>query len=942
MTAPTVFISYSHKDEVWKDHLRPHLGMLEKAGRLTIWDDRSIDGGATWYPEIQKAMADARVAVCLISADYLNSSFCVKEEIPYFLKRRESEGMLLLPVLIRPCLWDVINWLKAIQMLPRDGKAVATDFKEDWDTPFAEVARRVNSFLETPKREVITPPVTLKWAPPAKVDVDRLPVTGAELFGRQNELKMLDEAWESDTLNVVSLVAWGGVGKSTLVNKWREQMAADNYRGAQRVYAWSFYSQGTGDRVTSADIFIAEALQWFGDPEMAKGNASAWDKGQRLAELVRQEKTLLLLDGMEPLQSYLAVERGKIKDPALEVLVTELARENPGLCIITTRENVTNLSDFPNTTQQIDLEQISAEAGRALLRVGGVQGTDAELEQASRDFGLHALALNLLAAYLHDIPGHHISHAAEISNLDVPLEKGRHPRRVMAAFANRFGDSAEVDVLHILGLFSSPANKDEVAAVRASPSIPDLTEHIEKITDATWLEVVNHLRRVKLIAPESSHRPDTLDCHPLLREHFGEQLKETNPAAWREGNNRLYEYYKASAKELPDTLQEMAPLFAAVMHGCQAGKYQEAMDEVYLMRIQRGQEFFNKRKLGAFGSELAALSGLFDGASWYKPADGLREDYKGFILNEASADLRALGRLAEAAQPMQASLEAYIVQKDWRNAAAIASNLSELTLTLGDVTQALAYAEQSVGLADQSGNEFQRMYERTKVGDSLHQAGCLAESQAVFHEAEGIQKKHYPKLPILYSLQGFLYCDLLLSQGDYAEVERRTSQTIEIAKQNNWLLEIALGNLSLARAQLLHFQHDPKLPIPNLPNTLNRAVDGLRQAGMQDMLPHGLLARAEYYRVTGDLNKSQKDLDEAFSISTRGGMGLFLADCHLEYARLSLARVADGRRGDPLGRPYEDDAREHLKIAKEMIEKMGYHRRDKEVEELEKLLGMSL
>ena len=239
-------------------------------------------------------------------------------------------------------------------------------------------------------------------------------------------------------------------------------MHADNYRGAKRVFAWSFYSQGTGERVTSADIFIAEALKWFGDAEMANSNASPWDKGQRLADLMRKEKTLLFLDGMEPLQSYLDFERGKIKDPALAVLVAELAKENPGLCVITTRENIVDLADYPRTTQQIDLEQISAEAGRALLRVGGVLGTDAELEQAARDFGLHALALNLLSAYIHEIPGHHISNASEIPDLDIPLQEGKHPRCVMTAFEKRFGESAEVDLLRILGLFSSPAEKERL------------------------------------------------------------------------------------------------------------------------------------------------------------------------------------------------------------------------------------------------------------------------------------------------------------------------------------------------------------------------------------------------------------------------------------------------------------------------------------------------
>src|SRR5689334_2597186 len=134
MTLPSVFVSYSHKDEKWKDLLKPHLLMLERANRLTIWDDRKIDAGDTWYDEIKNAMEDAEVAVCLISADYLASDFCVKEEIPYLLERRQTKGLVLIPILIRPCAWKAIDWLKAIQMLPRDGKSVAVNFKDDPDT----------------------------------------------------------------------------------------------------------------------------------------------------------------------------------------------------------------------------------------------------------------------------------------------------------------------------------------------------------------------------------------------------------------------------------------------------------------------------------------------------------------------------------------------------------------------------------------------------------------------------------------------------------------------------------------------------------------------------------------------------------------------------------------------------------------------------------------
>ncbi|MFT3891788.1 MAG: tetratricopeptide repeat protein [Anaerolineales bacterium] len=279
---------------------------------------------------------------------------------------------------------------------------------------------------------------------------------------------------------------------------------------------------------------------------------------------------------------------------------------------------------------------------------------------------------------------------------------------------------------------------------------------------------------------------------------------------------------------------------------------------------------------------------------------------------------------------MQAGLDIDIARNDWKNAAIQASNLSELYLTIGDVRQALAYAEQSVGLADKSGDWEKYMVSRTTFANALHQLNQFSKAQSAFNDAEEMQQKKQPGFSLLYSLRGFQYCDLLLSQENYAEVERRANQTLDWSNKyfgkGLGLLDIALDNLSLGRAHLLHLQHDPNFPITELQTIFNRAVDGLRQAGQQDELPRGLLARAEYYRLVGDFEKAKRDLDEAFTIATRGGMGLYLADCHLEYARLHLAKDEKAK------------AREQWQIAKDSIEKMGYHRRDKEMQELEEEL----
>lgn len=322
VSKPTVFISYSHKDEAWKDLLLPHLKVLEKQDRISIWKDRQIDAGGKWFPEIKEAVAKAAVAVCLISADYLSSDFCMKEEIPYLLERREKEGMILIPILIRQCPWKAVKWLKEAQMIPRDGKSVSKDFRDENDEVFAEIAMKIFDIVDNPDYK--PPQPSPHFSPPEKIDISRLPITGDELFGRQKELEILDNAWKSDGTHIVSLVAWGGVGKSTLVNKWLERMNAENYRGAKCVFGWTFHSQGTGEKVTSADLFFSEALSWFGDPDPVKG--SPWDRGARLAELIRKKKTMLVLDGLEPLQSPYEYEQGKIKDPGMATLYRYLER----------------------------------------------------------------------------------------------------------------------------------------------------------------------------------------------------------------------------------------------------------------------------------------------------------------------------------------------------------------------------------------------------------------------------------------------------------------------------------------------------------------------------------------------------------------------------------------------------------------------------------------
>ena len=969
-----MFVSYSHRDDAWKGRLLPQLRVLVQLGLIDLWEDKRIDAGDAWYPEIRAALERAAAAVCLISANYLSSDFVLKEEVPYFLAQREQRGLLLLPVLVSECPWRLVDWIKATQLVPAGARPLDSLSDSEQNIVLSALAELIaaklgkgaaqaggvqctatsgrrtvgtgsetgQDVLESIERgQSLTIPITLlgtgEAAPapptgpaapptPEAVDISRLPVTGAELFGRSEELRWLDELWESPHLRVVSLVAWGGVGKSTLVNKWLERMERDGYRGARKVFGWSFFSQGTSERVTSGDLFIDEALRFFGDPAPTEG--SPWSKGERLAALVRGARNLLVLDGLEPLQS--PTDGWRVQDPGLGQLLRRLARparggeggsaEQIGLCVITSRQRVADLDGFRATTTARDLEQISPEAGRALLRVRGVRGTDAELEDVSRAFGCQALAVNLVASFLQGVPGHPASAAGEIPDLDVPVERGRHPRRVLEAFARRFGSPGpEVELLLLLGLFDRPALPGALAALRAAPAIPGLTEGLAGLSEAAWEKLLQKLRTGKLIAEEDRHQPELVDAHPLVREHFGERLEKEHPEAWKEGHWRLFDIYSSSADPLPDTPDGLAPLFAAVYHGCKAGRYRDAYFDVYSRRIQRGSRFFAVKQLGLFSAALQALGGFFR-VRWTKPVEGPSS----IILSHAGGFLQAVGQLREAAKTWEARLESDQTKTYDKEAANAARELSGIYLALGDIAKALPAAELSVKLVRR--NDPDLRLNLAALGASLHFSGKPDRAADQFRRAERFLVKSEPDQSTLYSLSGFKKCDLLLDRGEWREVQERAERALVIAEENHWILDIALDHLSLGRACLLGAVANGNLDSEQAREHLGLAVDGLRQAGYLDDLPRGLLARADMLRLTNDFRGAEDDLEESLDICTRCELRLLEADTHLGYTRLRLAQA------NPTA------ARSSLNRARTLIEQTGYHRRDRDLAELESAL----
>lgn len=122
---PRIFVSYAHEDEAHKDKLVRQFSDMLRRGEIELWQDRVIQPGADWRSGIREAVEQCDMAVLLVSDAFLASEFIDSEELGLLLQRRERDGVTVVPLIVRPCRWKASR-VQALQVLPRDGRAITT------------------------------------------------------------------------------------------------------------------------------------------------------------------------------------------------------------------------------------------------------------------------------------------------------------------------------------------------------------------------------------------------------------------------------------------------------------------------------------------------------------------------------------------------------------------------------------------------------------------------------------------------------------------------------------------------------------------------------------------------------------------------------------------------------------------------------------------------
>jgi predicted ATPase len=428
----------------------------------------------------------------------------------------------------------------------------------------------------------------------------------------------------------------------------------------------------------------------------------------------------------------------------------------------------------------------------------------------------------------------------------------------------------------------------------------------------------------------------------LFREYFGEQLRGQQTEAWKECNRRLYHYYRTLAPELPNSFREMEPLFSAVICGCNAGLFREALQEVYIPRIQRGNAHFAANVLGATGPLLTVLVHFFKDARWGSLVEASIEGHnltaedKLFILMQTGLYLTATRGLAapearvcyERAEPlchslndprflymaligqwryaavagklsaaMQIAERMYSLAQEQNDSALMIAACRALAATLyflGDFGSARQYAMRGVQIWRSENVQTHAEEYITPVVDALvYGAMCewhfgeIASCHALMDEGISIAKELKDRNALAQALTWA--ANLGVVERNPAEVDRLASDLIELSTRHNFVYWLATGEVLRGWARSASGNTVEGIP------WIEQGIRYHRATGSVVGLPFFLSLQAEALHLAGRAPEALEAIKEAEALAERFEQRYLCAK--LQRLRgLFLTALGDGKK----------------------------------------------
>jgi tetratricopeptide (TPR) repeat protein len=692
-------------------------------------------------------------------------------------------------------------------------------------------------------------------------------------------------------------------------------------RGAKWVLGWSFRGQGSRED-RAGDSFFHQALTLFEDRNPDVGHEQ--EKAIRLGERIARHRGLLVLDGLEPLQRPPGEAGGEITsaNDALRQLIRYLAMQMNGLCVITTHFPVADLRDLvrEGRASEICLGGLDLEDAVRLLKNRGLWGPAEEFNAAAQAYKTCTLSLSVLAGILERFYEGSIARWREVAG----------GSQIIAEILDRQManlSSAQKGVMKIVGLFDGPAVAEAVQAVYDGDEIPGLTVSNIRPGEHGWQALLKTLRELHLLDGKNDQRPRDLDAHPEVRAYFANGLRRDEPAAWQEGQGRLYQHFKNKENLDDENPSAIDNLYLAIHHGCRAGHQAEVFEELVWKRMCDGFTFTRLNGHGASARDEMILKYFVCDPPHSEP--GERD---GRIFLWAALVVYIRGRVEHAVKFAELAQQSFGKIEDKAGLCFSRAYLSWFLAAAGNLDRALKLSESclDVPIGELGDEPFRRFWKQIFLclnASVLAYRGKFADALKLYKRAMR-EKSAAPPLgfDVILSVLQFHYACLLLERKYYEDAERVGRKLVRKSRRTPVLGFFGyqvLARIKLEKAweqMMKRADGSWESDLLEAANYLDQGKEYLNLGPAHDEITVNALFMAKFSRLSGDLDGADCYLKTAEE--RVGRFALLNMDCCVERAWLYLAQ------GDT------EQAGQKLKTVCDFVDSHGYHRIEGQLREL--------
>ncbi|MBD2252463.1 tetratricopeptide repeat protein [Nostoc parmelioides FACHB-3921] len=751
-------------------------------------------------------------------------------------------------------------------------------------------------------------------------NLNNAPAPLEEWVGRADFLKTLNQDWADPNCSIVGLIGFGGEGKSSLTRRWLEDLLHDSSLPQPTgVFWWGFYEKN------NVLEFLEAALEFL-VPGIDPYKVTWAEKVNFIHGMLKSGRYLLILDGLEVLQQEEGDDYGELTNLELRDFLREFAAgKHESFCLINSRAPLVDLIDFTTYTHR-DVERLSQEEGRTLLRKVGVKGADNELNKIVADWDGYALVLSLLGAYLVDVHDGNVKYIREIKPPTASEPRYERVQRVLRRYDEHL-TQAEKEFLTIFSAFRlavPPSLFTSVFQGVLPGQLPGYRPPTISALDVLFLKLQSFYRwlidrffpnqrreavRLKrqLNAPLADLRGRTFNgmilrllnyrilrfypeanyytMHPLISAHYSQRLQKNLGVQRKEIHQRIADYYLKVAGPIPEkpSIESLVFPIEAVHHLCCAGSYDRGFD-VFWERVLQGTSLVLTHELDAWDVSLALMVEFFpNGDTSQEPqVSTLAEKY--WILNNVGLSLMSVGRLAEALPFYERVISMYPSTKDWLNMSILHHNLASLYAFLGKLEASADAARKAFNLACLARSETSQLGSLRRQGWTAHLQGDNEMASVFFQQAEALQREIDPSSKLYLSfLLGIHQADYLLRVGSKDYARQVAEANLEIYQRKNWPATVSnyyrvLGDLDADARQ----NEDAR-------EHYSEALKIARSISERSILIEALLARGRWAARRGDVAAARGDLEEALNYACTGGYRIYEADIRVALGWMHLA-----------------------------------------------------